>query len=176
MAGVFHALDHRTVPPRRFSEHRALGGIREGAIAVVDLRDDFSDEMVGVIPDRRGVDVLIAAEPRPAIGKYRDHRTHGFAPNQALQAFGNALLEGLPAHMGGPRAHEPSEIDENRETPVGHAIVFRREVDGDGATVGVSECVAPQHRRIELELLQPAAQRGSELEHARIIPAGSPSC
>jgi hypothetical protein len=55
--------------------------------------------------------------------------------------------------MGRPRVHEPNKIDENRETLIGRAIVFRREVDADGATVGVSERIAPQQLRIQLKFL-----------------------
>jgi len=99
-----------------------------------------------------------------------------FFRNHAFPALGNTLFEGLPAHVGRPRAHDPAEIDETWRAPLGRAIVFRREVDADRTTVGVSERVAPQQLRIQLELLQPAAQRCSELEHARIIPAGRRSC
>ncbi len=158
MARVLHAVDERTVTARRLAEHGALRGAFEGAVAAFDLWDDLANQIVRVIPDGRGVDVLVAAEPGPAVGEHGDHRAHLPRAHQPLQTLGQTLLEGLPTDVRPARAEEADQVHEDGEAARGLPIVLRGQIDGHEPARGIAECVAAQHRRVERKGLDAAPQ------------------
>src|SRR4051812_8589252 len=98
----------------------------EGAELAVDEGDDLAREVVGVVADRRGVDVLVAAERGEAVGKDDDRRAHLAFSDEARGALGNVVAERLPADVREARAGEADEVVQHREAAAAALVVAWR--------------------------------------------------
>jgi hypothetical protein len=96
--GATHAVHDGAVAAGGLAEHRAAPAAAAAELAL-DERHHFVDQVILVAADGGGVDVLVAAEARIAIGEGDGHRAHGAAADQAVQPFRHVLGEGLPVGM-----------------------------------------------------------------------------
>ena len=69
-------VDDRAVAARGLAEAAAMLARGERAELPVDEGDDLLDQVVGVVADRRGIDVLVAAQRGEAVGEDHDRRAH----------------------------------------------------------------------------------------------------
>ena len=145
--GVFHAVDDGAVAARGLAETASMLARGQRAELAVDEGDDFPGQVVGIAADGGGVDVLVAAESREAVGKHEDGRSHPALMHQARRALGQVLAEGLPAQVRQARAREPDQVVQGREAAIGvttPGIVLGRQPHGDLAVMGIAEGIVPQ--------------------------------
>jgi hypothetical protein len=85
----------------------------QGAVGAVDVRNQFVEQVIFVAPKSAGVDVLCAAEDRPAVRQYRNHGLHFVHANQAVNAFGKRFApSGGRKHEGAAAAVPRQHIDD----------------------------------------------------------------
>jgi hypothetical protein len=80
-------VDDRAVAARGLAEAAAVVARGQRAELAVHERDDLLDDVVGVVADRRGVDVLVSAERGEAIGEDDDRRAHAAFVEEARGAL-----------------------------------------------------------------------------------------
>src|SRR5258705_7122006 len=104
-------------PPRStlFPEAAAMRTQGERPEMPVDEGNDLLCEIVGVVADRGGVHVLVAAERGEAVGKDEDRRPHPALADEARGSLGHVVAEGFPVGVRQARAGEPGLIVEHRE-------------------------------------------------------------
>src|SRR5258708_14254162 len=103
---VLHAVEDRAVAPRGFAEAAAVLAAREGAELAVDEGDDLAREVVGVVADRGGVDVLVAAERGEPVREKDDRRSHLLLADEPRRALRDVVAEGLPVGVREARSGE----------------------------------------------------------------------
>src|SRR3954453_20152261 len=148
---VLHRVEDRAVAAGGLAEAAAVLARGESAEFAVEEGNDLAREVVGVIPDRRGVDVLVAAEGAEAVGKDEDRRAHLAFTDEARGALGNVVAERLPADVREPGAGEADEVIQHREAAASALVVAGREPDAELAHVRIGERVVLQDFRDVLE-------------------------
>src|SRR4051812_21485860 len=148
---VLHSVEDRAVAAGGLAEAAAVLARGEGVELAVDEGDDLAGEVVGVVTDRGGIDVLVAAERAEAVGKDDDRRAHLAFTDEARGALGKVVAERLPADVREPRAGEADEVVEHREAAAAALVVAGREPDAELAHVRIAERVVLQDFRDMLE-------------------------
>src|SRR3990172_3078337 len=148
---VLHAVEDGPVAAGGFAEAAAVLAAGEGAEFAVHEGDDLAREVVGVVADRGGVDVLVAAERGEAVGEDEDRGPHLLFVDQARGALGDVVAEGLPVGVREAGAGEADEVVEHREALLAAAVVLRRQPDADFAHMRIAERIALQDLRSVLE-------------------------
>ena len=148
---VLHAVDDRAVAAGGFAEAAAVLAAGEGAEFAVDEGDDFAREVVGVVADRGGVDVLVAAQRGEAVGEDDDRRPHFLFVDQARGALGHVVAEGLPVGVREAGAGEADQVVEHRVALAAAVVVARRQPDADFPHMRIAEGIALQDLRVVLE-------------------------
>ena len=113
-----------------------------------------------VLPDRRRVDELRAAELRPGVHPH-DDRGRNVARREDVVAQLRVRLgaERRPVAPHVELARVPLDHVDRRIAPLRVVVVARREVDPEGAFVRVAERVSPQRLALEDVLLEPSRER-----------------
>src|SRR5487761_847930 len=159
VAGVAHAMDDRSVAPRGLAEAAAMVARGERAELAVDEGNQLSGQVIGITPDRTGIDVLVAAHGREAVGEHENRRTHLALGEQARRALGHVLVERPPVQVGESRPGEADQVEQHRVAPAAPGrsaaarpvVVAGRQPDGDLAQLRVPQWVVGEHSRVEVE-------------------------
>ena len=96
---IAHAVDDRAVSAGGLAEAAAMLARGERAEFAIDEGYDLAHEIVGIAADRAGIDVLVPAQAREAVGHHQDHRAHALIVDQASGALGQVLAERLPVEV-----------------------------------------------------------------------------
>src|SRR3954453_9301577 len=89
----------RAIPTGTLTENAAVSG-PAAAEALLNCRQHLLQQEVLPSADRRGVDVLIAAEPGEAIRKGDDRRWHVLFADKPVEALRQIFTESGPIRMG----------------------------------------------------------------------------
>src|SRR5690606_23907110 len=73
---VAHAVQHRAIAAGRLAEASAVLARGQRTELAIHQRNDLADQVIGVIADRRRVDVLVAAKAGEAIRQDDDGLSH----------------------------------------------------------------------------------------------------
>src|SRR6266542_5153798 len=95
---------------------------RERAELAVDEGNGLAREIVRVIADRGGVDVLVAAERREAVRKHNDRRSHFSLADKPRRALRDVVAERLPVRVRETGAGEADQVEEHREAFVSAVV------------------------------------------------------
>ena len=174
MLSVFHAMNDRAIAARRFAEAAAVIAAAKRAELAIDERNELARQVIGVVTDRRGVDVLVTAQRGEAIGKHEDCRSHLAVVNQARNALGHVVGERSPAGVREARAREADEIEQHRKAPAGGVfaggcagVVLRRQPDGELAPVRIAQQIVLEHLRFVFQNDERAGLAGEALDGHR---------
>src|SRR5207247_6200705 len=114
---VLHAMDNRAITTRRLAEAAAVRAAAKRAHLAIDERNQLAREIVRVVADRRGVDVLIAAERCETVGEDDDRGPHLPLVDEPRRALGHVVSERAPAGVCNAGAREADQIVEYRKGP-----------------------------------------------------------
>jgi hypothetical protein len=151
-----------------FAEAAAMLAAAERAELAIDEGNQLAREIVGVVSDRRRVDVLIAAQSGEAIREDEDRRAHLALVHQSRDALGDVVAERAPAGVRHAGAGEADEVEEDGEAAPATAalafVVLRRKPHAEPAHVRVAERIAFQDLRGVLENDERAGPAGETLD------------
>src|SRR5712692_4648126 len=175
---VLHPVEDRAVAARGFSEAAAVLAGGERPELTVDEGNDLAREVVGVIADRGGVHVLVAAERREAVRKDEDRRAHFSLADKPRRALRDIIAEGLPVRVREARAGEAHQVVEHREAALAAFVILRRQPHPELAHVRIAQGVVLEDpgdeggkRRFPV-LYDLVGFTGSGLAHANWKPFG----
>ena len=148
---ILHAVDDRAVAAGGLAEAAAVLPARERAETAVNEGNDLAREVVGVVSDRGGVHVLVAAERGEAVREDEDRGSHLLLVDEPRGALRDVVAEGLPVGVRKPRAGEADEVVEHREAALVDLVILRRQPNADLAHVRVAKRIALEDLRAVLE-------------------------
>src|SRR4051812_16179394 len=96
--GMAQRMRDRAIPTGALAEHAAAPATATSE-ALLDCRQHFLQQEVLPGPHRRGVDILVAAEPGEAIGKGHHDWWHALFADQPVEPFRQVLSETDPIRM-----------------------------------------------------------------------------
>ena len=172
---VFHAVDDRAVAARGLAEAAAVIARGERAELAIDEGDELARQIIGVIADRRGVDVLVAAERREAIGKNEDRRPHPAIVDQPRGALGHVVGEGRQPVWARPEPVNPTRSNSTGKRRPGRAPArARSSYCGGSQTASLRTWGSP--RRLSLSTLDSCCRTTSvpALPAKRLMAIESP--
>jgi hypothetical protein len=109
-----HAMGDGAESAGGFAEHASLP--RSAAANLpLDERYHLIDKKILIAAQGGAVDVLVAAEPREAIGECNHHRTHLSFANQPVEAFRNVFGKGPPIGMRRAGSGVADQIHQQRQ-------------------------------------------------------------
>ena len=84
-----------------------------------------------------------------AVGEHDDRRLHLPLVDEACRPLGHVLAKGLPVGVARAAAHEPDQVEEDREAALGERlrVVLRRQPDVNRPHERIAEGIALQHLR-----------------------------
>src|SRR5690606_28267831 len=91
----------------------------------------------------RGVDVLVAAKTREAVGKHDDYRTHPAIVHESRSSFGDVLAERLPVEVSRAGPGEADQVVQHGKASSGAAmaVVLGRQPDSDRTNVRIAQWI-----------------------------------
>src|SRR5438046_7509019 len=121
----------------------------------IDERDQFARQVIRIIADGGGIDVLIAAESGEAIGKDDDGGSHLALVDETRGAVRHIVGERTPSGMRQARAGAAYQIEQHREAPPRPAlaralVVLRRQPDRQLAHVWIAERIVLEYLGVVL--------------------------
>src|SRR6056297_1534660 len=75
-AGESHRQVQAPEPARRLAEYAARFRTRDRPEATIDFRDEFLDDMPGVMAHRRRIDKLVSTQRGKTVGHHDNYRRH----------------------------------------------------------------------------------------------------
>src|SRR5437660_2725866 len=151
-----HRRDHRAVATAGVGHHAAVAGDRQRPEAGGHPGHHVLAQVRVVAAGGRRVEVLAAAERRPAVDEDHDAGRRLAGREQLVHHLGERVRERAPVaphvHLAGVSLQD---VDRGI-APVGPVVVRRRQIDPERPAGGVVQRVVAQVAAVDPDLLQPA--------------------
>ena len=151
VSGVLHAVHDGAVTAGGLAEAAPAVALGQGAQLAVHEGDELAGEVVGVLADGAGIDVLVAPQGGEAVGEHDDGVAHAALVDQPRGPLGDVFVEVAPGGVGGARASVAHQVVQHREALVGILVVLRRQPYLQLADMGVAQGIVPQDVGVVLQ-------------------------
>ena len=140
-------MSNRAIATRALAENAAPPSTAAANLAL-NLGHGLFEKKISPPPHGRGIDVLVAAQCREAVGECDDDRWHRPATDQAVKPLGDILSEVLPVGMCEPACREANHVDQQGQPS---ARVPCRNINIHRALRRVAEQVSLKHMAVNAE-------------------------